>query len=288
MKDSQVKNFKQTVVIEQFVLDPNFELQINFVNQAMAKQVLIDYPCVFIGDPHERTQELKQLVFRIRQKNKTIPIYILGDFIDKGGDTKGMIDYLTDNPDLILVIGNHENYVYKCINNMLSNRDYADEAKHFTSVAVLEGDNEYINKFNMLYKRCMPFAMIRTEDVNAYFTHSPCLNKDLGKFTKKSLVAQMKQRFSWDHSVIDQLEYLHEEADKNHPLHVFGHVTIDAFSARIKNKYAIDNGAAYGGCLTAFLIDSEGKHQLIHQDSLLKKEKELLCFPKRAYVALGS
>ena len=283
LKDTNFNGVKNVTTIKDF-LPNDMNIELDFPNLAMARSVQIKYPCAIIGDTHECVHELISLVYRIRQKDPKIPIYLLGDFIDKGNNTFEMIDFLIENPDIILVIGNHENYVWKAINGKLSNRNLDDEAAHFTSVEMLEHDHEYKIKFNQLHDRCLPFLVIRDPDLNAYFTHSPCKNNQLGKFDSKSLSAQMKQRFNWDKPVIQQLEYLYQEADNKHPLHVFGHVMIDKFNHVIKNKIAIDQGCYLGHKLTCLYIDKVGKHTFLYQPSFQPRKEELLCFPKRDYV----
>lgn len=288
LKDSGLLLNPKHQVITEFLPEMGAEIHQNiqweFPQLALAKAVRmnLNYPIAVIGDSHECVKELKQLIFRLRQKNKDVQIYLCGDFIDKGGNTLDMIDYLIANPDIKLIVGNHEEYVYKALAGLISSRDKEMEAKHFTSLQMLDGNNEYTNKFNILYKRCLPFATLSHPNISAFFTHSPCFNKQLGKMDKVSLMAQRKQRYDWGYPAVQQVGYLSQEANNRHPFHVFGHIVIDKFNHVIKNKIAIDQGCAEGGYLTAFYIDTKGQHSFVYEASSTVKQRDLDCFPKHS------
>lgn len=59
------------------------------------------------GDVHGESSLLKELVKRIKAENESMEIYSTGDLIDRGPDSKGVIDICIEN-NVKAVCGNHE------------------------------------------------------------------------------------------------------------------------------------------------------------------------------------
>ena len=57
-----------------------------------------------IGDTHGCPKTLAKLVSKINPRRA----YLLGDYVDRGPDSKGVIDYIMARPYLIPLMGNHE------------------------------------------------------------------------------------------------------------------------------------------------------------------------------------
>ncbi len=82
----------------------------------MEKQVLIQNKCIgnrwVIGDVHGCSKTLKNLVEEKIQLTKDDQLFLLGDLIDKGPDSAGVIDYVLDLKEqgyfVLSVRGNHE------------------------------------------------------------------------------------------------------------------------------------------------------------------------------------
>jgi len=70
-----------------------------------------------IPDIHGCALTLKYLMESMIQPNKNDELYFVGDYIDRGPDSKGVIDYIIDMQEndynVTCLIGNHEDY---CIN----------------------------------------------------------------------------------------------------------------------------------------------------------------------------
>lgn len=68
---------------------------------------------IAIGDIHGHKEKLEQLVELIKPDEDT-KIIILGDFVDRGPDSKGVIDLLLDfrkSVDCQVLLGNHETFL---------------------------------------------------------------------------------------------------------------------------------------------------------------------------------
>lgn len=70
-------------------------------------------PRIFvIGDIHGCNKTFQKLIFEILNINKNDNIYLLGDYIDRGPDSKGVVDtilgLLEENYNIYPLMGNHE------------------------------------------------------------------------------------------------------------------------------------------------------------------------------------
>ncbi|GMK42287.1 polynucleotide kinase-phosphatase [Paenibacillus sp. CCS19] len=220
---------------------------------------------IVVGDVHECMQELQGLLrdygYRIdngkliaSDKLRDTRIILAGDWIDKGKQTRAIIDFLYQNREhFLLVLGNHENFVYKYIKGEIAGIDPELLETYFDSVPVLSEDAELFERFAELVESSKPFfRYVGMQGSSFYVTHAPCRNKYIGKLDSNS--ARHQRNFRLDRegevSVESQLAFLGEEAVNNHPYHLFGHIAAKQ-SFRIKNKLHLDTGCAHGNALTS-------------------------------------
>jgi len=221
---------------------------------------------IIIGDVHECVDDLKGLLldhgFKIEagkliatDKLKQTKLILAGDWIDKGKQTKDIVQFLYDNREYFyLVLGNHENFVDKYINGDIKGVDQELLHTYFDSTQVLMSDPELQGKFQHLVSSSQPFyRYVGARGSSFYVTHAPCRNKYIGKLDTNSVRHQRNFRIDREAPVEGQLAFLQEEAVKNHPYHVFGHVAAKQ-SFRVGNKIHIDTGSVHGNLLTSVSI----------------------------------
>jgi predicted kinase len=214
-----------------------------------------------IGDAHECVNELRELVGKLPAD---APLYLIGDMFDKGGNTFAMIDYLWE---LLaagrikgMLKGNHENYVMRrLLGQIQPNAEI--EATYMTAVAPLLENAEYREKFLSLDPFMHRFLrIVRPDAKDIYLTHAPVKNRHIGKFDKNSLRNQINFRFE-SRELADmqkELAFIGEEATRNHPWHVFGHVAHeDAKPFMQHNKIWLDTGCVHGNKLSAVVFDGD-------------------------------
>lgn len=222
-------------------------------------------------------------------------IVLVGDIIDKGYGIEKMIDLVHKNIDQIyMVLGNHENFVYKYISGLIDlktapSKEVIDE--YFNTIYLLQDNEELKNKFLEIVWHCKGFFIHRDFIV----THAPCQTKYLGKLSGFALKAQRDYKYpkhqetQSDQEYIDVLqkefEFLRKQAVRNHPYHIFGHI-MTARSNGHFNKVNIDTGCVAGNRLTSVVVNPNGRLFFIDVSSAgntnVKKEKLVNFFAEKA------
>jgi predicted kinase len=252
---------------------------------------------IAIGDIHEKVEELKSLLIqhgfnidnnKLEHSDKRYRIILVGDYIDKGHNTKETIDFIYNNKEwFYIVLGNHENFVYKYINGEISKTE-ASVMKYFDSINAIQADKELKDKFFELVNISKNFYRhIGTQTPSFYVTHAPVQNKYLGKIDNVSQRNQRRFAIDRDKPVEGQLQFLVDEAVSNNPFHVFGHVAVKGI-ARIKNKINIDTGCVHGNYLSSVTLDSWKPFYRKQKTSGFYIEEDLpLLFQKEENVSLN-
>lgn len=72
----------------------------------------VESPCFVIGDVHGCLQQLERL---LAEAPKDAQIICLGDYVDRGEDSAGVLRFLVARPDITCLMGNHEAMMLKFI-----------------------------------------------------------------------------------------------------------------------------------------------------------------------------
>ncbi|AQY52390.1 hypothetical protein PWEIH_08426 [Listeria weihenstephanensis FSL R9-0317] len=215
-----------------------------------------------IGDVHECVSELKSLLQKhgVQIEDNKIThspckIVLVGDWIDKGKNTREITEFLHENQQYFLfVLGNHENFVHKYILGEIKGANQEIVDNYFDSIPDLVADPILFAKFEDLFHLAQPFYhYIGDETASFYVTHSPCQNKYIGKLDGNSMRHQRNFHLDRTKPVQEQLAFLEQDAVNNYPYHIFGHVAAKK-AFRIKNKLHLDTGCAHGNTLTAVTL----------------------------------
>ncbi|WP_270168883.1 AAA family ATPase [Paenibacillus sp. SYP-B4298] len=251
---------------QQAIANPAYTVEIENAAAYAATVLPQGQQYIMIGDVHECVEELQGLLrdygFQIEHgqliagdKARHMRPLLVGDWIDKGKQTREIVQFLHRNREqLYLVLGNHENFVYKYLKGEIAGADPALLETYFDSVRILEGDEELRVQFNELVEQSQPFyRYIGSGGPSFIVTHAPCRTKYLGKLDLNSLRHQRSYRIDREAPLEEQLAFLREEAVGNHPYHVFGHVAA-AQPFRIRNKLHLDSGCVHGYALSSAVI----------------------------------
>ncbi len=239
-----------------------------------------------IGDVHECVDELIKLTDQLKQHNVTKFVFC-GDWIDKGGDTKRTIEFLTEFAnvnDVRFVLGNHERYVFRRLNQEIDTQPEI-ERKYFSSVEALANDPHTTALGQAIYQRSTPFVLIRTQDWcrrPIYITHAPVENRYIGKVTKDAIRNQCNLYFPDRDQMGQHVKFVEQQACGNFPWHVFGHVALAHNEPVVmKNEIWLDTGCAHGGTLSAVVFDpSRYRPQFISIPSVNRPATERFVFDR--------
>ena len=230
----------------------DFSVDITNLNDYLSYYLPLCTDYTIIGDVHEQLDTLINVIPPQAGERRFI---LVGDYIDKGNNTEQMVNYLYDHPEIYLVNGNHEQYIYDCLKG--HRKPMEELAKYFGSLGVLQQNAELKEKFLKLYARGKHFLWFAPQrfidrQVNAHsfiVTHSPCRNKVLGKLTPTALKAQQYFYLDRKQPKRDQVQFLLSDAISNAPYHIFGHLTFNQIFSH-GNKLGLDTGCVDGNLLS--------------------------------------
>jgi len=115
-----------------------------------------------IPDIHGCSKTLKYLIEKQIKPSAADELYFLGDYIDRGPDSKGVIDYLMElqskEYNLKLLLGNHEEYCIKAWDEDRAGRKFLGFRMKSKTQAVWEmhGGKETLHSFQSRYASEIP------------------------------------------------------------------------------------------------------------------------------------
>lgn len=188
-----------------------------------------------IGDVHGCIDELKEIISKKQDRDE---YYIVGDLVNKGPDTKGVIDYCIQN-NIKCIMGNHD---------------------HHLVTELKENPNSKYIMYNLSHKQIeflenLPFYR-RIEDYNLLLVHAGIVpNKKLDEQNKIDMIYMRDLKedgtASYKGGERPWAKYY------NGPERIiFGH---DAKRGFQKFEFAVglDTGCCYGNHLTAMIFPEE-------------------------------
>jgi serine/threonine protein phosphatase 1 len=202
-----------------------------------------------IGDIHGSLDKLRTLVAACREHAGAQParFVFLGDYIDRGPDSAGVIRFMMRLQDemgagVIALMGNHEALALESrhhtatLNNWLRNGGRATlESYGVRTIADLPA--EHLNWLGSL--------SLRYDDGRRFFVHA-------GIDPEKPLDAQDSTDLLWIRE-----PFLSDRRDHGR-LIVHGHTPVEARSPDLRaNRLNLDTGAVFGGPLTAAAFDDQ-------------------------------
>lgn len=238
-----------------------------------------------IGDIHGHLDKLKQVhdwIARDQAKNGPATIVHVGDLVDRGPDSKGVIDYLIAGrdrgEDWVVLKGNHD--------RMMSLYLQAEPQR----------DPRLRSEFDWLHPRLGGIETLESYGLNTdtapYDLHKAARSavpqahfaflQDMPILHQQGDVAcvhaGIRPGLPLDQQVEDDLIWIRDEfhlsrADHG-PLIIHGHTPVDEV-LHYGNRVNIDTGAAYGGPLSAIVVEGREVAQIS------KRGRKALPAPRR-------
>jgi serine/threonine protein phosphatase 1 len=211
-----------------------------------------------IGDVHGEIHKLRQLLGVLEKElAPEDTLLFIGDYIDRGPDSKGVVDLvlsLREHRNVVALRGNHEQmlldaYRYSQPEQGALKPDWEFASNWFSngSKATLESYGEAARWWQRIPEEHWAFfrsTLIEYKVGNYHFVHAGMLPKgvrwDMPEYPPKLWIRE---------------EFLESTQDFG-AIVVFGHTPMKR-PLVMGNKIGIDTGATYGGPLTAIVVDPE-------------------------------
>ncbi len=200
-----------------------------------------------IGDIHGSLDKLKSLVEACRQYagNRPAKFVFLGDYIDRGPDSAGVLRYMMSlqrelKEQLIPLKGNHEALALEVANDANSGLTW-----------LVNGGHETLESYGVAHARELPRAhldwlsalRVTYDDGRRLFVHA-------GVDPRKPLDAQDEADLLWIRE-----PFLSDRRDYGR-LIVHGHTPVRSGKPELRaNRLNLDTAAVFGGPLTAAVFD---------------------------------
>ena len=225
-----------------------------------------------ISDIHGCVNTLKKLVKEVEKKYPKIPIYSVGDLVDRGNFGYNVVEYVISKK-IKFVPGNHELMFYHFMKNPFSDmgRNWIYNG-YETTILSYDGHHNKIEKHLKLI-----------EDAPMYFDLEDCFishagiasdfKKDIikkGKLDIKSLDEVVKENLMSENSIV----WTRSQLVNFGKLQIVGHTRKDDIQFdKTSNALYIDTSAYSGNKLTAVIID---KNKMVDKIQEFTDEKDLL------------
>jgi len=204
---------------------------------------------IAIGDIHGQNKKLEQLLELIRPTDQDQLVF-LGDYIDRGPDTQGVIELLfkirESWPNSIFLKGNHEQMLLNALVEAAFQADsILPHAATFSDIQLYlqNGGAATLKSYDVQRVEQLPQAHIDfIRQTRLYFRRDGFLFVHAGARNDLPLDQQNEYTLLWDRNLEPGIA----------ETHVVGHTpTADGLPSFEKGRYSLDTGAGHGRPLTA-------------------------------------
>lgn len=210
----------------------------------------MSYKTFVIGDIHGRLNALNEVLELSKFRDDTDTLIVLGDVVDGGSKTRGVIDRLLKIKNRVDILGNHDAWAMQWIDNGSSFGDYM--LWHLQGGDATESSygNDPLNvpeSHRAFFKGMIPYYI---DDMNRVFVHG-------GFKLRKSIRKQEMRVLLWDRSLVNRARYTKVSLYN----HVFvGHTSTQLFKKitpiTVNNFTMCDTGAGWSGKLSLINVNN--------------------------------
>jgi serine/threonine protein phosphatase 1 len=199
-----------------------------------------------VGDIHGSLSKLQELVARCEQRAAGVPLtfVFLGDYIDRGADSAGVVRYLMELQSrlegrVIALKGNHEGMVLDVCDGVSPESYWWDQGGEATLRSYRVGRAQDLPEANLNWFRALPLSY---DDGRRFYVHA-------GVDPMLPLDAQRERDLIWIRE-----PFLSARRDYGR-LIVHGHTPVETGEPDLRaNRLNLDTGAVFGGPLSAALF----------------------------------
>jgi serine/threonine protein phosphatase 1 len=214
-----------------------------------------------IGDIHGCAQQLSTLLDRIPYNPKLDTLIFLGDYVNRGPDTKGVLDILLELKksckDIHFLKGNHEQEILE-----YSANGHTDSLRALRGMGVEATVESYGSRVQSLTGlSCFPLEhreflhslkFFHLQD-DYLFIHAD-INEELLSCPMKESEGRMK-RYVMETGLLSSRRLAQEQTTGIDTVIIFGHIPF-ASPLVLDDRIGIDTGSVYGNMLTAVELPS--------------------------------
>lgn len=222
---------------------------------------------IAIGDIHGNLNAVSQLICFLESKYSSSDVVFLGDYVDRGKDSAGVIDFLIDIKEqnkfnsITFLRGNHEDCMLYSIKNPNSRiaQHWAMNMGGYETLSSYGWDFSMGTDFSMIPLSHMKFlkeTKLYHQDKNYVFAHGG-VNRD------KQLSQNTKQELLWTR----QHQIVTHEDRMNNKIVIHGHTPVDMpkFDPETKTMN-IDVGSYFTDRICASVLTPDMEHEFILYD----------------------
>lgn len=203
---------------------------------------------VAIGDTHGELAKLEALMGHVRDflgpdAADRAKFVFVGDYIDRGPDSKGVIDYVRALPNRVTLMGNHEEMMIEAY----AAEDDLDWMATYGEPTCRSFGVDHLKQVPQGYIAWMCTLPRYHQDGLRTFVHAGIDRRiaDIRQQSERTLI-WIRDRFLLDRS-------------RRGGFVVHGHTPLDADRPELhNNRLNLDTGAVYGGVLSAAVFDDSG------------------------------
>lgn len=202
-----------------------------------------------IGDIHGCSDLLEELLRKVKPLSQSDTVIFIGDYIDRGADSKGVIDivlkFRTEHNRVITLMGNHE--------IMMMNAIKGNDVKEFLSLGGLATLKSYgydADSFEEFARGIPPEHRSFFQELLPYWEDAHYIYVHAGLQPGVHLSQQSPDWLFWSRDA-----FINTTFDFGKKV-IYGHTPNDKPKIDL-NKIGIDTGAVYGGVLTCLVLPEQ-------------------------------
>lgn len=218
---------------------------------------------IVIGDIHGCYNELKTLIEDLTTKHiynkKKDRLIFLGDYIDRGDDSRLVVNYIRDiqkgNPNVIALKGNHEDMLL----NYYDGDKYSEwlyNGYEYTLKSYKNHNSEF--ESDIQWMRNLPLYY---EDEDFVYVHAGIDKRQSMDKQRHDTLLWAREEFIYDTTPYNKRVIFGHTPKYSKPYYTYG------------SDICIDSGCVFGGALTALIIE-DGEEKEIYQVNKTKKGEQ--------------
>lgn len=203
---------------------------------------------IAIGDVHGCSRELHDLLNKLQITDQDTLIFI-GDLINRGPDSRGVLDCVQNLKNAIFILGNHE---LRLLNfHLTGDKSHLKGYDYSTLTILTDKDWEFFKKMIPTYY---------AKEYDTVFVHGGFLPNIPWQTQSLDIICHV-QVISPDGKPKKRSKYPHyplwSDFWQGPPYVVYGHLPIKNEVERATWSLGIDTACVYGGSLTAYILPSK-------------------------------